>query len=64
MYLDEHTVVTATARHKPDKRNKSIELVLKLGAPNYREREFIQACKKAKEPFPVKKIQTRDWVRK
>lgn len=62
-YLDEKTVVTAARRHKPDKRNRITEITLKLGAPNYREREFIKACKKASEPFPVKKLQLKFWTK-
>lgn len=38
-------------------RNHNIEITLTIGKPNYREREFIKDCLKAKEPFPVKKIQ-------
>lgn len=33
------------------------EMILTIGKPNYAEREFIKACKKANEPFPVKKVQ-------
>lgn len=40
-----------------DKRETRLNVVVKIGAPNYREREFIRRCKKAGEPFPVKKIQ-------
>jgi hypothetical protein len=57
MFLDEKTVVSACRRFKPRKSDHSVDLVLKLGNPNYREREFIAACKKAGEPLPVKKIQ-------
>ena len=42
-------------RKGPDK-NK-IELQVTAGKPNYLEREFIKKCKKAGEPFPVKKVQ-------
>ena len=35
----------------------NIEISLTIGKPNYVEREFIKACKKAGEPFPVKKVQ-------
>lgn len=35
----------------------NIEITLTLGKPNYVEREFIKTCKKAGEPFPIKKIQ-------
>ena len=64
VYLDETTVVACTARHKPDKRNKSVALVLKLGRPNFVERRFIRLCKKSKEPLPVKKVQLRWWPKK
>lgn len=57
IYLDDKTVVSACRRLKPRKSDRSVDLVLKLGKPNYREREFIASCKKAGEPFPVKKIQ-------
>jgi hypothetical protein len=33
--------------------------VFTIGKPNYEEREFIKKCKKAGEPFPVKKIQVK-----
>ena len=33
------------------------ELHVTFGAPNYEEREFIKRCRKAGEPFPVKKVQ-------
>src|ERR1035437_6847156 len=39
-----------------DKRDKRIQISLKIGTPNYHERKFIKACVKAGEPFPVKKI--------
>lgn len=32
---------------------------LSIGAPNYAEREFIQACVKVGEPFPVRRVQYR-----
>lgn len=56
-YLDEKTVVTATRRHRPDKRANYVEVVMKLGKPNFRERAFIKSCKRAGEAFPVKKVQ-------
>ena len=41
----------------PAANTRSFEIVLTIGAPNYDAREFIKVCKKAKEPFPIKKIQ-------
>jgi hypothetical protein len=39
-----------------DKRDRRIQISLKIGTPNYHERKFIKDCIKADEPFPVKKI--------
>lgn len=62
-YLSEKYVVNVTRPIFGPKGKKrllkgsSIHLVIKLGKPNYAERAFIAQCVKAKEPFPVKKIQ-------
>lgn len=42
----------------------NLEVILTIGKPNYVEREFVALCKKAKEPFPVKKIQLKTWKKK
>jgi len=39
-------------------------MVLTIGRPNYAEREFIKLCKKAGEPFPVKKMQLKFYPKK
>ena len=65
-FIDEKTVVRATWRNKVY-RNKNVrrkEMVVTFGEPNYIERNFIKACKKAGEPFPVKKIQFRFYPKK
>lgn len=49
--------VKLTRRFKYDGRNSRHDFVLTIGAPNYREREFIKQCQKAGEPFPVRKVQ-------
>ncbi len=43
-------------RGKIDRRD-NIDLVVKIGKPNFEQRAFIKKCKKAGEPFPIKKIQ-------
>ena len=63
-YLDEKTVVHATWRFKPSSRNHREEMVVTMGEPNYQDRIFIKKCKKAGEPFPVKKIQFRAYPKK
>lgn len=60
-YLDENTVIKATAQHKPYKRCRSATYLLTLGAPNFVERRFIRLAKKAGEPFPIKKVQLKFW---
>jgi len=63
-FIDEKTIVRATWHNKPSGRNNRETMVVSFGAPNYIDREFIAKCKKAKEPFPVKKIQFRFWPKK
>lgn len=60
-YESEKQVVTATRRLYGGKVNKrgNIEILLKIGRPNYAERKFITMAKKAGEPFPIKKVQVR-----
>lgn len=54
-YLSEKLTVKATRRHPTFKHAE--EMVITQNRPNYAERLFIKACKKAGEPFPVKKVQ-------
>lgn len=63
VFLNPKLIVRATRRHKYDGRDKNCEVILTIGAPNYREREFVRACLKAGEPFPVKKVQLK-WYPK
>ena len=58
-YVAPDFVITATRKvygKKIDRKAKSIDIVLKIGKPNFAEREFIKKLKKAREPFPVKKV--------
>lgn len=58
--FDERTIVRATRKcfgGKIDKRSRTTEILFTIGSPNYIEEKFIKDCKKAKEPFPIKKIQ-------
>ncbi len=40
-----------------DKKATAYNFVVSIGRPNYVQAKFIKACKRAGEPFPVKKIQ-------
>jgi hypothetical protein len=65
-YVSEKHVITASRKCWKGKINKrdNIEIVLKIGRPNFAEREFIKKCKKVKEPFPVKKVQLKFFKKK
>lgn len=59
-YASDKLVINLTRRlfHKKlPNINSNLEAMLVIGRPNYEQREFIKQCKKAGEPFPVKKIQ-------
>lgn len=63
-YVSENLVVRATRRHKPDARNKRVEMVLTYGAPNFVERRFIRLLKKAGEKLPLRRVQFKYWPKK
>ena len=46
------------------RRRAPIEIRVTGGRPNYLARRFIKACRRAGEPFPVKRIQLRYPVKK
>jgi len=56
--------IKVTRRLKPYKRNLRNEFVVTIGKPNYSALAFIKDCKKAKEPFPVQKIQFTPYPKK
>ena len=57
-YLAPDFVVTATRVCYGGKiKHGNVDIRFKAGKPNHEEREFIRKCKRAKEPFPVRKIQ-------
>lgn len=57
-YLSEKEVIRAVRTRFGNKFNpRRIEVTVSRCKPNFLERQFIVACKKAGEPFPVKKIQ-------
>ena len=41
------------SRHIKD----GLQGMITIGRPNYREKKFISLCIRAKEPFPIRKIQ-------
>ena len=60
-YLSPKLVVKATWHNKPSNRNRLEHAHVTFGAPGYRQQKFIDACVKAGEPFPLKKVQLTAW---
>lgn len=61
VYLGEKLVVSTCRRFRFSKRNTRNDFVVKIGVPNYEERNFLRACKKAGEPLPVRRVQLKYW---
>ena len=62
-YVSPTYVITATRKRFKGKlqsaRARQETLLLTIGKPNARARQFIASCERSGEPFPVKKIQLR-----
>ena len=56
-YSEKYTARATRQLYNKKIHNGKIEIRFTIGRPNFKEREFIKQCKKAGEPFPVKKIQ-------
>ncbi len=59
-YVSEKEIIRAVRpcyKGRLPRKGSNLEVVLTHGRPNYEERQFIRKCKKAGEPFPVRKIQ-------
>ena len=63
-YLSPKLVVRATWHNKPNSRNLQECMVVTFGRPNSREVAYIKLLKKAKEPFPVKRVILKPWPKK
>jgi len=48
---------------KPDKRDSRADFVVTIGSPGYLERKFIKLALKAGEPFPIKKVQVKPYIK-
>lgn len=66
-YLRPDFVISAQRKSwggKIDLREKSVDIIVKIGRPNFAERKFVALCKKAGEPFLVKKMQFKFFDKK
>lgn len=59
LYVNPRFVINVSRHWYKRGRNdlRDPKLSVRFGLPNYVNRKFIKACKKAGEPFPVKKVQ-------
>lgn len=64
VYQHPKAVVKATRQRRYDGRSTSTTILLTIGAPAFLQRQFIKACLKACEPFPVRKVQWKHWPKK
>lgn len=55
-FITPKEVISVQVIGKPTKRD-NIDLHVKIGRPNYAERQHIKVLQAAREPFPVQKIQ-------
>lgn len=55
-YLSPKLIVRVTNRKRKFNTRENLELIVTIGRPNSRERDFVKDCLKAKEPFPIKQI--------
>ena len=58
-YVTPKRVIRATQklhRGRVRRSTANLEVLVTIGRPNYRERQYIKACLKAGEPFPVRKV--------
>jgi len=58
-YLTPTLVVKATVMHKHIRRASQVSMVVTIGRPNYRERRYVRALKRAGVQFPCRKVQLR-----
>lgn len=52
--------LSRVSRHQR-KNGRSRTFSLTLGKPNFEAQQFVKACVKAGEPFPIKKLKLRMW---
>lgn len=57
LYLSAKERVSAQYVGRRDARDRRHIIVVTIGTPNYADCEFIRRCRRAGEPFPVKKVQ-------
>lgn len=57
LYLSAKERVSAQYIGRRDGRDSRHHIIITIGTPNHADREFIKRCRRAREPFPVRKVQ-------
>lgn len=57
-------IIRVTRIWRTTRRAEQESFVLTIGRPNFAERLAVKALRKAKEPFPVKKVQLKFWPKR
>lgn len=66
-YISPSEVITATRvvyGGRIDGRDSRVDIRVKIGKPNFNERQFIKAALAASEPFPVHRVQIKALPKK
>lgn len=63
-YSSPNMRATVTRQFRPSLRDTRGTVILTFGKPNYEQAKFVRACIKAKEPFPIWKVQLKFWPAK
>lgn len=56
-FINSTFVISAARRFRPRKTETRMEAVIKIGRPNFAEREFIKLCQKSGTAFPLRNVQ-------
>lgn len=64
VYVSPRHTVKATRQRRHDRRSRSETFIVSIGAPNYRERAWIETAVRAGLAFPVRKPQLTFWPSK
>jgi hypothetical protein len=63
-YVTPKLVTRVTRRFKYRKNSRRNEFVVTIGQPNYLEAKFTKTAVAAGEPFPIKKLQFKEYPQK
>lgn len=60
-FISPTETLKVTRRGKIRRSDRQVHLIVTFGTPNFAEREFIKAARKAGEKFPIRKVQLKHY---